>query len=169
MSFNCQVQRELSDSYAKLEMPLSQFIAKQMYCDKVFFCTLLDCQAFFYQHSIASHSKELNKELGLIMNGVQCLIRIYVLSQPHLCHQQWRRGIFWRGCPGHLNAMTRTPQGVRGRQPPSGNEIYNFKAIQSIRKRIYFSRISTFFLPKKSIFSRKFRKIEHILQKFLIF
>ena len=67
-------------------------------------------------------------------------------------------GIFFEGeRPGHLKAIRPPPppQGVRGGNPPDGREVSFFKTIQSIRKWIHFSKISTFFLSEKSIFSKK--------------
>ena len=59
------------------------------------------------------------------------------------------------GQPDHLKAITRAPQGVRGRRPQDGSEVSFFQTMQSIRKWIEFSKIATFFLPKKFIFSKK--------------
>ena len=74
------------------------------------------------------------------------------------------------GRPGHLRAITRLPHGVRGRQPPDGNEDYNFKTIQTIRKRIDFARISAFSCPKthfqKISKNQNFRKITLKILKF---
>ena len=50
---------------------------------------------------------------------------------------QCRRQDFFRmeECPGHLKAITRPPQGVRGgRRPSDGSEVSFLKTIQSIRK-----------------------------------
>ena len=43
------------------------------------------------------------------------------------------------------------PQGVWGRQPPEGNEDYNFKTNHNVRIWIHFSKLSTFYFPEKSI------------------
>ena len=70
----------------------------------------------------------------------------------------------------HLKAITRPPEGVRGRRPPDGSEVSFFKTMQSIRKWIEFSKIATFFLPKKSIFSKKnFEKLNIFDGNFWIF
>ena len=84
------------------------------------------------------------------------------------CPIQWRRQDFFRGGRhGHLKAIRRHQQAVRGRRPADGSEISFFKTMQSIRKRIEFSKISTFFLPINLFFLRKIRKIEHVWQGFL--
>ena len=65
------------------------------------------------------------------------------------------KGIFSGERSGHLNSIKRPPQGPGGEGPPDGSEVSFFKTIQSIRKWIEFSKISIFFLPKKSNFSKK--------------
>ena len=47
---------------------------------------------------------------------------------------QKHRQVFFGGLSGHLKAITRPPQGVRGQRPPDGSEVSFFKTIQSIRK-----------------------------------
>ena len=64
-------------------------------------------------------------------------------------------GIFRGEHSGHLKTIKRPPQGVRGRRPADCSEVSFFKTIQSIWKRIHFSKMSPFFLPKRSIFSKK--------------
>ena len=60
----------------------------------------------------------------------------------------------WRS--GHLKAITPPPAGGPGAKAPAyGSEVSFFKTIQSIRKWIHFSKISTFFLPEKFIFLGK--------------
>ena len=92
------------------------------------------------------------------------------------CPIQWRRQDFFRGGRhGHLKAIRRHQQAVRGRRPADGSEISFFKTMQSIRKWMHFSKISTIFLPKKSIFSTKnlkyctyFTKISECFQKIIL-
>ena len=69
------------------------------------------------------------------------------------------RIFFGGGCPVHLKAITCPPQGSGGRSPPPvGSEVSFFQTIQSIRKWIEFSKISTFYLPKNLFFLRKISK-----------
>ena len=84
---------------------------------------------------------------------------------------QWRRHDFFEGeSLGHLKPITRPPQGVRGQRPPDDSEVSIFKTIQSIRQWIHFSKIATFFLPRKSIFSTKtFEKWNRLYKNFLFF
>ena len=86
------------------------------------------------------------------------------------CH--WRLQDFGSGGGGikgkRLGRRQRRVSGGEG--PPDGSEVSFLKTIQSIRKWIHFSKISTFFLARKSIFPKeKNSKIGHISQEFLIF
>ena len=67
---------------------------------------------------------------------------------------QWRRKEFFRGeRSGHLKTIKRPRRESGGlRPPPDGSEVSFFKTIQSIWKLIHFSKISTFFFPKRSFF-----------------
>ena len=61
--------------------------------------------------------------------------------------------------------------GGPGREgPPDGSEVSFFKTIQSIWKWIHFSKMSTFFFPKRSIFSKKnLGKLHIFCKNFYIF
>ena len=59
--------------------------------------------------------------------------------------------------------------GAGGEGPPDGSEVSFFKTIQSIRKLIDFSKISTFLLPKNPFFLRKPAKNCADFNEFLIF
>ena len=80
-------------------------------------------------------------------------------------------GFFGGGTPRPLKGYhAPPPQGVRGRRPPDGSEVSFFKTIQSIIKWIHFSKISTFFLPEISIFSKKnFENLNIFYKNFWIF
>ena len=68
------------------------------------------------------------------------------------------QGIFSGGTLGPLKdyqAPTAGGPGGEGPRPPDGSEVSFFKTIQSIWKWIHFSKMSTFFFPKRSIFSKK--------------
>ena len=85
---------------------------------------------------------------------------------------QWPRQDFFGGdAPATYRlSHTRPPRsGSGGEGPPEGSEVSFFQTMQSIRKLIHFSKISTFFLQKNPFFLRKIWKIEHILQEFLRF
>ena len=61
----------------------------------------------------------------------------------------------WGGDAPATSGLSRAPRSGSGpRRPPDGSEIAFLKTIQSIRKLIEFSKISTFFLLKRSIFSK---------------
>ena len=86
---------------------------------------------------------------------------------------QWRREDFGSG-RGHLvtKRLSRAPEGGPGAKAHRmvAKFFFNFKTSQSIRKWIYFSKISTFFLTEKSIFSTKtFEKLNKFYRNFLIF
>ena len=78
---------------------------------------------------------------------------------------------FWFGGESRGNGSEGANAGGPGGEgPPDGSEVSFLKTIQSIRKWIHFSKISTFFLARKSIFfQRKNSKIGHISQEFLSF
>ena len=60
--------------------------------------------------------------------------------------------------------------GPGGEGPPEGSEVSFFQTMQSIRKWIHFSKIATFFFPKRSIFSKKkLGKLNIFYKNFWIF
>ena len=74
---------------------------------------------------------------------------------------------FWKKFKGYHAPPAGGPG---GEGPPDGIEVSFFKTIQSIRKWIYFSKISTFFLPENSFFSKeKFPKSGIFHKNFWVF
>ena len=85
--------------------------------------------------------------------------------------QRRRQEFFERERPGHLNAIKRPLRGSGGgKGPPDGSEVSFFKTIQSTWKWIHFSKMSTFFFSKRSIFSKKnLEKLNIFYKNFWIF
>ena len=82
------------------------------------------------------------------------------------------QGIFSVGTLGPLKDYQAPPprRGSGGKGPPDGSEVSFFKTIQSIWKWIHFSKMSTFFFPKRSIFSKKYLgKLNIFYKNFWIF
>ena len=83
------------------------------------------------------------------------LINYLNKSEIKIADQRRRRDFFGGGTPRPLKGYhAPPPQGSGGVGPPDGSVVSFFKTIQSIRKWIHFSKIATFFLPQKFIFSK---------------
>ena len=91
----------------------------------------------------------------------------------HLNSQlQWRRHEFFRErTPRPLKGYQASPAGGPwGEGPPDGSEVSFLKTIQSIWKWIHFSKMSTFFFSRGSIFSKKnLEKVYIFYKNFWIF
>ena len=98
--------------------------------------------------------------------SIEIFGELYYLVEKFTVAEQ---GIFSGERPGHLNAIKRPRQGVRGEGPPNSSEVSLCKTIQSIWKWIHFSKMATFFVPKRSILSKKNLEKLNILQELLNF
>ena len=78
---------------------------------------------------------------------------------------------FWFGGGNQGVTARKAPtQGVRGAKAPlDGSEVSFFKAIQSIRKWIHFSKIEHFFLPENPFFQWKIPKSDIFHKNFCVF
>ena len=101
----------------------------------------------------------------------QPLLIHFFLGKRESSKAEASQGIFSGGTPRPLKGYHAPPVGGPGGEgPPDGSEVSFFQTMQSIRKWIEFSKISTFFFPKKSIFSKKnFEKLNIFDRNFWIF
>ena len=86
---------------------------------------------------------------------------------------QWPRlDFFSAATPRHLKAITSAPLpggGPGAKAPPDGSEVSFIKTMQSIRKWIAFSKISTFSCPKIYFSKKNFDKLKIFDTNFWIF
>ena len=96
----------------------------------------------------------------LVSNRFQDRIMSIIIENILWVHHRRPQEFFRGERPGHLKTITRPRRGSGGgaKAPPDGSEVSFFQTMQSIRKRIHFSKISTFFLTEKSIFLIKISK-----------
>ena len=80
--------------------------------------------------------------------------------------------IYSGGLSGLLKAITRSPQGVRGRRPPPTRTVARFhylKRVKVLENESIFKNINIFSCLKIHFFPRKISKIGHLSQEFLSF